>query len=491
MRVHFSQSPRLMQIDPYLIKFNAANPRAHWGKELLRLKTSVEKVGMVQFPTVRDLYGDFVECLDGEGRVLIARENHEPRIWVVNLGKVHDTDALLMLQAANTVRTFSLLDECQGMANLHRQGETIQSLAEKFSLKFTKTRCMVDIGYFPDDLLALIREDEFRSEEHVQRWTYSLLVELLPLRQELPGKAPFHLQPHEQTLDDVYDYLEVRRAIEKVVRGDIAGARDDMRNYVTQRRLELFQALFDQKLQAHLKVELEQAKLALEQDYSQKLELVQQKTIKEYEEKLQDLQKDRDDLEASYKAAINKVAKESEQVKQIQEKLQLKIQDIERKRKEVEVLRRQMDKEAHAQEQQLRAKERQLEEEKQRQLEEELKLQRTIGHELRDQMKADLEAQYAQKERELQLQTETTIHQIVADCARLLTETQLSVLNLISPDVFKGISWLQRPEMMALIAQIRTVRETLEQAEERLLHGDVVPDSERRSHDGSRRQAYH
>src|SRR5215469_15333307 len=99
-----------MQIDPFLIKFNTANPRAHQGMELLRLKTSLEHVGMVQFPTVRDLYAEYVECLDGEGRVLVARENHEPWIWVVNLGQVPDCDALLMLQAANAVRTFSLLD---------------------------------------------------------------------------------------------------------------------------------------------------------------------------------------------------------------------------------------------------------------------------------------------------------------------------------------------------------------------------------------------
>jgi hypothetical protein len=480
--VYLSQAPRLMQVDPFLIKFNVANPRTHRGMAWFRLKNSMEKVGMVQFPTVRDLYAEFVECLDGVGRVLVARENHEKRIWVVNLGKVHDSDALMMLQAANVVRTFGLLDECRGLANLHRQGETIRSLADKFSVEHTKTAKMVDIGYFPDDLLTPIRDDIAQSEDHAQRWTYSLFIELLPLRQKLPGKDPFNAWQHEQTLDDVYDYTEVRRALEKILHGDTSGTAHDMRDYVAQRRLELFQASFDQTLHTQVKAELEQAKQALEEDHAQDLERVKQETVKEYEERLQRLQTDYDDLDTSYQAAVRSVAKQSgqaEQIKQLQDALQRKKQEVEQKRQDVEAFQRKMEAEA-------RVKERQLQEEMQRQIEEALIRQRAIGHESYAEMKAELESHYSRRERELELQTETTIHQIVADCARLLTETQLSVLNLISPDVFKGVTWLQHPEMMAFIAQIRTVRETLEQAEEQLLHGNVVFDTERRSYDGSR-----
>ena len=194
------------------------------------------------------------------------------------------------------------------------------------------------------------------------------------------------------------------------------------------------------------------------------------------------LQTDYDDLDASYQAAVRSIPKQVEQeaqIKQLQDTLQRKTQEVEQKRQEFEALQRKLEAEA-------RAKERQLEEEKQRQLEEERTRQQAKERERYSQIKADLASQYARKERELQLQTETTIHQVVADCARQLAETQLSVLNIISPDVFKAVILLQHPEMRAFIEQLRTVRETLEQAEEQFLHGKVVAfDTERRSSNGS------
>lgn len=482
MSVHLSQSPRLMQIDPFLIQFHPANPRKHQGTEFLRLKHNIEKVGMVQFPTVRDLHAEFVECLDGGGRVLVARENHEQQIWVVNLGKVHDSDALMMLQAANAVRTFGLLDECRGLANLHRQGESTRSLADKFSADPSTIGRMVAIGYFPDDLLALIRDDSAQSEEHAQRWTYSLLRELLPLRQERGGKAP----QHEQTLDDCYDYREVRLAIELVIRGEIAGSVHDIHDYVTQRRLTLFETRFDQTLHTQVAIELEKAKQAIHEGHAKELErvkeLAKRESVEQYEERLQRLQKKHEELNRDYHAAVSKVAKESAVVEQLQRDLQRQTKATEQERRDLEEKKRNIEEEAQITEQH-------REQANQRWREEELERLQTKERGEQRQRKMELEAHYSSRERELELKTATSVHQVVADCTRLLSEAQLSVLNLISPDVLKGVIWLQRPEVMALIAQLHTVRETLEQAEERLLHGDVVFEPERRSSDGS--QAHH
>jgi hypothetical protein len=480
--MYFSQSPRLIEVDPQLIKFNAANPRRHRGTELLRLKNSIEKVGMVQFPTVRELYAGFLECVDGEGRVLVAQENHEKRIWVVCLGKLHDSEALMLLQAANTVRSFGVLDECQGLANLHRQKETVRSLADKFRTEKTKMAHMVDIGYFPEDLLTLIRNDVIQSEEHGQRWTYRILCELLPLRQILPGKDPFNAWQHGQTLDDIYDYQEVHLAVEKILRGELSDSWNDIHAYVAQRRLELFEARFDRTLKEQLEVERAQARQALEVDYSQKLQKVLQETIKEYEEKVKSLQDELRDTEACYQAAINKTAKQSDLVKQLQNDLQQKKVDLERKRRELEYAQQKIEAEAVN-------NENKFQEEKNKKVEGEISHYREEIDQEYNQAKSELEKRYTQKEHELELQTENTMHQIVANCTRLLTESQICVLNLISPEICKGIVWLQHPEVMALVAQIRTVRETLECAEEQLLHGEIVAETERRPYDGS--QAHH
>jgi hypothetical protein len=46
----------------------------------------------------------------------------------------------MMLQAANAVRTFALLDECLGLANFHQQGNATESLADTFSVDLTKVK---------------------------------------------------------------------------------------------------------------------------------------------------------------------------------------------------------------------------------------------------------------------------------------------------------------------------------------------------------------
>src|SRR2546429_4523379 len=211
--------PQLVEVDPDLIKFNTANPRKHHGSEYFRLKKSVAEVGMVQMPTVRVLPGGFFECIDGEGRVKIAQEAHLPTIWAVSLGIVDSPEALTMLQAANAIRDFNYLAECKGLANLHQQGTTIPTLAEKFGVHQSLIAQMVAIGHFPDNLFTLIQEDMARSEEQASRWTQTLLHGILPLRQEQHGLNARQIEQGRSVhLETLYDYTEVRLAVEKVMR---------------------------------------------------------------------------------------------------------------------------------------------------------------------------------------------------------------------------------------------------------------------------------
>ena len=482
-----SHTPRLIEVDPHRIKFSPANPRKHRGAEYLRLKNSIEKTGMVQIPTVRDLPAGFYECVDGEGRVLVARENHQKTLWVVSIGVLHDQEALTMLQAANAVRGFGLLAQCRCLANLHRQGLTTTALADRFGVDSSVIKDMVAIGYFPDELFTLMLDDLTQSEEDAHPWNCRLLSELLPLRQELPGKQSHHLnQRGVGRIEHAYDYQEVRPAIEKVLRGEITTA-VQMRAYVAQRRNELFQARFDQVLQTQLESELAQAKRALEEDYSLQVQQGQQETVQRYDEQMKRLQHQLATLDKRYQAAVREAAKQPEIVEQLQCELQQQVEQTEKERQHLQELQLQVQEEAYA-------TQRQLQEDMRRQLETEREQQRARMDQEYIRVKMDLDAHYARKERELQFHAEKNVHQIVANATKLLAESQLSLLYLTSPGVLPNMVLQQDPEMVSLLAQMRAVRETLDSAEEKLLHGDIVFSSdadqaERRSSNGY--QSYH
>jgi ParB-like chromosome segregation protein Spo0J len=197
--------PQLIEVDPMKIKFNERNPRKHGGTEYLRLKESVKEVGVVQKPTVRVLAGGFYECVDGEGRVRAAQEAGLAKIWVVSLGILSDTDALLMLQAANSVREFNYLAACQGLANLHRQGQSRESIARSVGANGSSIQTDIAVGYFPERTLALVQNDLLLqsskedsgkecSEEGLEKkrtisWSAHTFSSLLPLRIQLERYA--------------------------------------------------------------------------------------------------------------------------------------------------------------------------------------------------------------------------------------------------------------------------------------------------------------
>jgi hypothetical protein len=474
--------PQLIEVDPHLIKFSPRNPRKHREAELLKLQTSIEEVGMVQMPTVRVLAGGFYECIDGEGRVRTAQEAKLPHIWVVSVGILSDHEASAMLLAANAVRSFGWLMECRGLANLHRQGDSIATLAHRFSLSESLTGDMIAIGSFPEDLFILILEDIARSEEKsVNRWTQKLLRNLLPLRQELPGKDPLHAKAHGLTLDDMYDYGEVQIAVEKVIRGEIASALQAS-EYVARRRLELYQNRFDEELQSQLYAELAQAKQTLEEDYSHIVEVAEERTASLYQQQVEQLEHQYADLQKQYQRLVKEVAKRPEIIEAREKELEQKLQEAQQERLRLHALQKQLQEEA-------RNARLQLQEEMRQQLEEARREQRLAMDRKLAEEKEEWQAYYSQKDRERQLRVETTTHQIVAHLTKQLAESQLLALHLLSPGILPSVVQLQHPEMMALLAQIQAVRETLEKAEERLLHGQVIPSSERDSY--QREQSFH
>jgi len=430
--------PQLIQVDPHRIKYNPANPRRHQGPAYARLQRSIKTVGMVQLPSVRVLSGGFYECIDGEGRVKAAQDTGLERIWVVSFGLLSDNEALLLLQAANVVREFSYLAECRGLAGLHQQGMSVSTLATKFGGQVAVIADMVAIGSFPEEICSLIQQDMERSEEHAQRWTPSLLTEVLPLRQERPGQVARHVERGQPLpFAILYDYEEVCHAVEQVIAGEITtGAQ--MHTYVTRRRLELYQQRFDQELQQRLEAELVLAKEALK-------EATQQQTAHVYQIQIEALQHQVADLEHRYQTVVRDVAKRPEVIAQREQELAERIAGVEEER--------------------LR-----LQDDMQRQLEAE---QAQLEHQYA-QTTADLEAYYAQRNRERELHTEVTVQQIIANAMHLLAEADLLVLNLLTPEVFKGVIRSREAELVGLIAQIRAVRETLEKAEEKLLHSGSV-----------------
>ncbi len=462
-----ANTPRLSYVDPELIKFNPANPRSHQGAELLRLEKSIDKIGMVQLPTVRDLPGGFCEAIDGVGRILTARKKGEKSIAVVNLGIIDDREALEKLHAANSVRSYDFLVECRGLANLHRQGETIASLAEKFGGKRkSSVHLMVDVGYFPDDLFELMLKEVTQSEEYTNRWTSSLLREVLPLRQELPGIEPVHERELGETLDNVYDYSEVYLALQKVSRGEILN-QIQMIAYVAQRRLELFQARFDNILQKQVNQEIELEKQAIEKSHRQELEGIQTKTIQAYNAKVKRLEWQLVELQKQHQGAIKEVAKRPEAVASLERELEKKVREAERERKLLQAFYVQAKGETTAYKQMLQKnKESELEEEKQKHR---LKMNKELKEE-----KNQWEAYYTHKDEERQIKAEKGVSQAVAHSIETLSETQQSLLYILSPDMLENVLKLPEAEISSLRSQIRVVQDTLNKAEERLKYGPDV-----------------
>jgi hypothetical protein len=147
--------------------------------------------------------------------------------------------------------------------------------------------------------------------------------------------------------------------------------------------------------------------------------------------------------------------------------LQQKLQETEEERIKLQALQQQIQKEVQSTKQQ-------LEQELKKQAETALQEQRAAMEREQAQVRASLEEYYSKRDLERQLRAEKTIRQSVVHGTELLSQSQQWLLLLISPGMVKGLTWLHEPEVMSLLAQIKAVRETLERAEEAILHGEVV-----------------
>ena len=437
---------QMLEVDPQRIKFNPKNPRRHRGTEFLRLKASLEEVGVVQVPTVRVLSGGFYECIDGEGRVQAAKEAQLKAMPVASVGPISDQEALVMLQSANAVRSFHFLMECRGLANLYRQGISSAELAEKFGTSRPQMLSMIGVGDFPEKIQSLILDDIAQSEDEAHRWTPKLLTEILPLRQEL-------------TEQQGYTYEEVELAVQKVLEGKIHTI-SDMKGYVGERRSALFRQYFDQALEQKLEQEIEQTKHTLEEEYKEELKIVEEQTASQYRLQVEALQEKFNDLKKKHDALVKDVAKRPEMVEQYEAELRQKMEATEKERLQLQ----------KAQQEVLC----QLEKKMKEQLEVELQKQRDALSEEYAQREIDLQALYARKDRDLTIKAQVTMQQILAQGLKTLVEAQQWTIHLMTPDVLKGLIWISDAEMKALCAEIQAVRETLEKAEDKLTHSDFV-----------------
>jgi hypothetical protein len=107
-----------------------------------------------------------------------------------------------------------------------------------------------------------------------------------------------------------------------------------------------------------------------------------------------------------------------------------------------------------------------------------------------EQVRIDLEAYYAKKDRDRQFRAEKTVQQAIAHGTELLCQSQQWLLLLISPPTVKSLTWAKEPDVLSLLAQMKAVRETLERAEEVILHGDVS-DSVSSDREGEISNDYH
>lgn len=466
----------LIEVDPQRIKFNPLNPRKHRGTEYMRLRESIKRIGIVQLPTVRVLDGKFFEAIDGEGRISIAQEEHFEKIWVISVGIIEEHEALVMLQSANTMRSFNFLAECKGLANLHRQGNTGEQLAEQFSSNQPRISTMVALGYFPDELLTKIQDDIASSEEHAAYWGYGLLESMLRLRELLPGQ---HAAGGAKwsSLDSVYDYKEVIRAVEEVISGKIT-TREQMHTYVVNRKYEIYQERFNQDLHRRLEEELAQTKKELEAVNEQKIHEIEEKTQMRYQSQVEILQSQLDDLSKRHTQIVKQVARRPEIIEKREEELQEAIQKAERERRELQDKRNQWEEDARraqmkAQEE-TRQKQEQWEREFKQALGEELDAQREKQKKKLQETEDDIKAFYAQKDQEKQIKAENTIRGLLSNGIKSLADAQQIIDHIVSPSMFQGVQQLGGAQHESLLWAIRSLSEALDRAENKLIYGEIM-----------------
>lgn len=474
--------PELVEVNPNRIKFTTDNPRRHKGFEFDRLQASIAEIGYVQLPTVRlDTTPGFYVCIDGEGRILAAQNAGDTSIWVVSYGRLDETTAMKMLEAANTVRYFSYLAECKGIANMHRRKMTINMIAKTLGATPSKVTELVSIGYFPNDIYNLIEKDIMDGEgESVRSVSWkTILPMLLVLRQAMPGrtipgliKVGGHRENSYQEwfeLETLYDYGEVRAAVEAIIRGDICTVKD-IRAYVADRRADLAEQRIDKELARRVVQEIEDTRLALETAYRTKLTDAVGQIEQQLNDQVNQLQAQFIDLQHDHRRLLSEASRQPDLIEQQQRDLETRLKAAEQERLRWQRLQKEVDEKAQ---QKLAREEAAL---KEKMAQEAAALRAKVDDEAKTQFEQiqqrlresehDIAALYEKRDRARQLKTEATMQQAVTHLVELLTQTNQSLLLLSSPGFVKGIQYLQRVEQDVLFAQLDSTLQLLEKARE-------------------------
>jgi ParB-like chromosome segregation protein Spo0J len=466
----------LIQVDPRRIKFNPLNPRKHRGTEYVRLKESIERIGIIQPPIVRVLPHGWYEVIDGEGRVSVAQESGLETIRVISVGIVDDQEALVLLQASNTLRSFNFLAECKGLASLHRQGLNFEQLVKQFGSGEAKIRTMVAIGYFPTQLLARI-EEHILLEKQAEVWTPALLAQVLLLRELLPGK---NSSGPVDSFDNRYDYSEVSKAIEKVISGDITD-KEQMHTYVVNRRYEIYQARFDQDLQRKLEEELAAAKQELDAAKDQQIFDLERRgeqqlsTLREeYENKVALLQAQYNRLQKRHNKVVNDAAKIPEALKEREREAEAALEKTQQERQELARLRQRLENEAE----QARAKLLREERERQAAVKQQFDLEMAARREAKErefaQLEGELKEDFEQKKQEIQLKAENTIEGLLSHAKKQLAEAQRTIDHIVSPSMIDGVRELGGARLKSFLWAMQDMKEALERAERKLTYSDAM-----------------
>lgn len=442
------EKPYIITVDPATVVFHPDNPNTHEGSSFNELIATMKKNGLAQLPTVRMLPGGIPQTIDGEGRVRAARILGWKEIDLVNRGFIPDDVAIALMHIANSTRSFDFIARAKGLALLNRTGMTMNELVEQFQGDLPTSRRIFDevaIGNFPSDILDKIDHDLKTNPDSI--WKISMLRELLPLRIEV--------KHHKQTQNGVaeYDYKEVRAMIKRIESGDVISLTDLVKQ-VARRRVQMSEKLLDQSIQHRVKEELEQAKTQLEDTFQNDLVGIKAAQKKEYEEKVKILQERVDALQEQYNQALQDISKRPRMVEEKERELFQQTELLRSERESLESLKRKQQFDIHVATEKIKKEQEAIFKKK---LEEE----RRKDSDQLEQLKQQLEANFAEKDASMKLQATTTFQAVVAKFIKQLAELYQFELMIMDPGFLNGFDLLSQSELLALSAQlITTMRQT-------------------------------
>lgn len=451
------EEPQLIRdVDPEAIVFNPDNTNVHEGVDFDKLVESIKEHGIFNPPTVRVLPGHILQTIAGEGRVRAARKVGLTRIAVLSRGVVDDKTVRLFMLIDNAIRNLDFVNECVGIAQLFRDGMTIQDLRKQFTPDSTRQERILEqigIGNFPQHIIELIQED-IAKKNRKEFWSASLFRYLLPLRIETK-----HHRVTESGVSE-YSYTEIELAVKQLIAGDIASS-EALREYVLKRRIAVMERLLNRRLQTAVKDELAKAEAEVEQRHQLEIAGIEESHKKTFQRELRALEEQIASLKALNEKLAREVTKRPDKIEEKEKELFDATEALRKQRLAFEDIRRKqqfeidqaIDKIKRSQEEEFAEK---LEQYK-RQLEEEF-----------DESRRNMEAYYAKKDESRQLKARASFQGSVARMTELMASAQQLGLMMLADGFVQGFDMLSQPELMAFSAQIVAWAETAERLQRKL-----------------------